>query len=44
MKANARSLNLSKCVAIGAYECLNQVGFDGLSDREVIKGEDWLLK
>lgn len=44
MKANARSLNLSNCVAIGAYECLNQVGFDGLSDREVIKGEDWLLK
>ena len=44
MKANARSLNLSNCVAIAAYECLNQVGFDGLSDKEVIKGEDWLLK
>ena len=44
MKADARSLNLSNCVAIGAYECLRQVGFDGLSDREVIKGEDFLLK
>ena len=44
MKANARSLNLSNCVAIGAYECLRQVGFDGLSDREVIKGADFLLK
>lgn len=44
MKANARSLNLSNCVAIGAYECLRQVGFDGLSDKEVIKGADWLLR
>ena len=44
MKANARSLNLSNCVAIGAYECLRQVGFDGLSDKEVIKGADFLLK
>ena len=38
MKANARSLNLSNCVAIGAYECLRQTGFDGLSEREAIKG------
>ena len=44
MEASARSLNLSNCVAIGAYECLRQIGFDGLSDREVIKGEDFLLK
>lgn len=44
MKANARSLNLSNCVAIGAFECLRQVGFDGLSKTEVIKGADWLLK
>lgn len=44
MKANARSLNLSNCVAIGAYETLRQIGFDGLSDVEVIKGADWLLK
>ena len=44
MKADARSLNLSNCVAIGAYECLRQIGFDGLSDREVIKGADFLEK
>ena len=44
MKASARSLNLSNCVAIGAYECLRQVGFDGLSEVEVIKGADWLLR
>ena len=40
MKANARSLNLSNCVAIGAYEALKQTGFDGLSKVEVIKGAD----
>lgn len=44
MKANARSLNLSNCVAIGAYEALKQTGFDGLSKVEVIKGADWLIK
>ena len=44
MRSDARSLNLSNCVAIGAYECLRQIGFDDLSDREVIKGEDFLLK
>jgi len=44
MRADARSLNLSNCVAIGAYECLRQVGFEGLSTTEVIKGADWLLK
>ncbi|MDO4500153.1 MAG: tRNA (cytidine(34)-2'-O)-methyltransferase [Erysipelotrichaceae bacterium] len=44
MRADARSLNLSNCVAIGSYECLRQIGFDGLSDKEVIKGADWLLK
>ncbi len=44
MKASARSLNLSNCVAIGAFECLRQVGFSDLSKVEVIKGEDWLLK
>lgn len=44
MNKDARSLNLSNCVAIGAFECLRQVGFDGLSDKEVIKGPDWLLK
>lgn len=44
MREDARSLNLSNCVAIGAYECLRQTGFGGLSEREVIKGEDFLLK
>ena len=44
MRKDARSLNLSNCVAIGAYECLRQVGFGELSDREMIKGEDFLLK
>ncbi len=44
MKANARSLNLSNCVAIASYECLRQIGFTGLSEREFIKGPDWLLK
>ena len=44
MVENARSLNLSNCVAIGAYEALRQIGFDGLSDVEVIKGKDFLLQ
>jgi tRNA (cytidine/uridine-2'-O-)-methyltransferase len=44
MKAEARSLNLSNCVAIGAYECLRQQDFVGLSKTEVIKGKDWLLR
>ena len=44
MRGDARSLNLSNCVAIGSYECLRQIGFDDLSKVEVIKGEDWLSK
>lgn len=44
MMANCRSLNLSNCVAIGAYECLRQTGFNKLSRTEVIKGKDFLLK
>ena len=44
MRKDARSLNLSNCVAIGAYECLRQIGFGDLSPRETIKGEDFLLK
>ena len=44
MRQDARSLNLSNCVAIGAYECMRQIGFGDLSSREVIKGEDFLLK
>ena len=44
MRKDARSLNLSNCVAIGAYECMRQIGFGDLSDREFIKGEDFLLR
>lgn len=44
MVKDARSLNLSNCVAIGAYECLRQTGFDGLSTVEVIKGKDFLIR
>ena len=43
MVKEARSLNLSNCVAIGIYECLRQVGFGKLCDHETIKGADWLL-
>lgn len=44
MVSDARSLNLSNTVAIGAYECLRQIGFNGLSDKEVIKGAHFLLE
>ena len=44
MRSDARSLNLSNCVAIGAYECMRQIGFGQLSEVEVIKGEDFLLR
>ena len=44
MREDARSLNLSNCVAIASYECLRQTGFKGLSRVEVIKGADWILK
>lgn len=42
MVAEARSLNLSNCVAIIAYEVLSQRNYESLSGVEVIKGEDWL--
>ena len=41
--ADARSLNLSNCVAICVYEVLRQLDYPGLSKTEQIKGEDWLL-
>lgn len=44
MVENARSLNLSNCAAIILYEALRQLQYPGLSDVEVIKGEDWLEK
>ncbi|MCF0115095.1 MAG: tRNA (cytidine(34)-2'-O)-methyltransferase [Erysipelotrichaceae bacterium] len=42
MVADARSLNLSNCVAICVYEVLRQLDYPGLSGVEIIKGEDWL--
>ena len=44
MVPEARSLNLSNCVAIIAYEILRQQKFPGLSTSEAIKGEDFLEK
>jgi len=44
MKADARSLNLSNCVALVAYEVLDQLGFPGLSRTESIKGADFLFR
>ena len=43
MVPEARSLNLSNCVAILAYEILRQQKFIGLSTAEAIKGEDFLI-
>ena len=44
MDANARSLNLSNCVAIGIYEVLRQQNFNDLSRVEVQKGEDFIYE
>ena len=44
MVAEARSLNLSNCVALCVYVVLEQLGFPGLSCEEVIKGPDFLEK
>jgi len=44
MVANARSLNLSNCVAVVVYEALRQFDYNDLSCVETIKGEDWLEK
>lgn len=44
MDSDARSLNLSNCVAIGIYETLRQQGFPKLSKVEVQKGEDFLYE
>ena len=43
MVPEARSLNLSNCVALLAYEILRQQKFIGLSTSEAIKGEDFLI-
>jgi tRNA (cytidine/uridine-2'-O-)-methyltransferase len=42
MVENARSLNLSNCVALCIYEVLDQLGYPGLAREEVIKGPDFL--
>ena len=44
MVPNARSLNLSNCVAIVVYEILRQQNFYNLATHEAIKGEDFLYK
>ena len=44
MVPNARSLNLSNCVAIVVYEILRQQKFNDLATSEAIKGEDFLIK
>ena len=44
MKEDARSLNLSNCVAIVVYEILRQQDYVTLARHEVIKGEDFLLE
>ena len=43
MVESARSLNLSNCVALCAYEAYRQLEYEGLSRVEVIKGEDFLI-
>lgn len=42
MVPEARSLNLSNCVALCVYEVLEQLNFPDLCRRETIKGEDFL--
>ena len=44
MVPDARSLNLSNCVAIVCYEILRQQNYPNLSTSEAIKGEDFLIK
>ena len=43
MVPQARSLNLSNCVAIVAYEVLRQQKFSDLATSESIKGENFLI-
>ena len=44
MVPEARSLNLSNCVALVSYEVLRQQKFPGLATEETIKGPDFLFK
>ena len=42
MVKEARSLNLSNCVALVSYEVLKQLNYPELCKHETIKGEDFL--
>ena len=44
MVPEARSLNLSNCVALVAYEVLRHQKFPNLATEEAIKGPDFLFK
>lgn len=44
MVSDARSLNLSNCVALVSYEILRQQGFENLATNEEIKGSDFIYK
>ena len=44
MKVDARSLNLSNCVALISYDALRQLKFENLATRDFLKGDDFLLK
>ena len=43
MVPEARTLNLSNCVAIVAYEVLSQLHFPNLATEEAIKGTNFLI-
>lgn len=44
MKVEARSLNLSNCVAVVAYEALRQLDYEDLATEDFLKGSDYLKK
>lgn len=44
MVPQARSMNLSNCVAIASFEVLRQYQYEGLSEFEVQKGKDFILE
>ncbi len=44
MKPEARSLNLSNCVAVVAYEALRQIDYENLATEDFLKGNDYLKK
>lgn len=44
MVPEARSLNVSNCVALVTYEILRQQNFPSLATEEAIKGPDFLFK